>query len=62
VIAAALDESRARLLALLAPLDDDALTKQHSPLMSPLAWDLAHIGNYEDIWLVRALGSDVVST
>ena len=36
------------------------LTAQHSPLMSPLAWDLAHIGNYEDLWLVRALGGDGV--
>ena len=30
--------------------------RQHSPLMSPLVWDLAHIGNYEDQWLLRALG------
>ena len=47
---------RQRTLDLLAPFDDDFLTAQHSPLMSPLAWDLAHIGNYEDQWLVRALG------
>jgi iron(II)-dependent oxidoreductase len=25
--------------------------------MSPLVWDLAHIGNYEDQWLLRALGA-----
>ena len=25
-------------------------------LMSPLVWDLAHIANYEELWLVRALG------
>ena len=31
---------------------------QHSTLMSPLAWDLAHIGNYEEQWLVRELGGD----
>jgi iron(II)-dependent oxidoreductase len=24
--------------------------------MSPLVWDMAHVGNYEDLWLVRALG------
>lgn len=24
--------------------------------MSPLIWDLAHVGNYEDIWLIRAIG------
>ena len=26
---------------------------QHSPLMSPLHWDVAHIANMEDFWLVR---------
>src|SRR5438128_1844335 len=47
---------RARSLGLLDPLPPDALVRQHSPLMSPLVWDLAHVGNYEDLWLVRALG------
>jgi gamma-glutamyl hercynylcysteine S-oxide synthase len=55
-LAAALDAVRQRSLALLAPLDEPALLRQHSPLMSPLVWDLAHVGNYEDLWLVRALG------
>src|SRR4051812_12015716 len=41
-----LEEGRERTLALLAPFDDDYLTAQHSPIMSPLVWDLAHIGNY----------------
>lgn len=59
-LAAALDVARSRSLALLAPLDDAALTVQHSPLMSPLVWDLAHIGNYEDLWLVRAIGGSGV--
>jgi iron(II)-dependent oxidoreductase len=44
------------LLALLEPLDEDVLTTQHSPLMSPLVWDLAHVANYEEQWLLRALG------
>jgi len=52
--AAALDGSRRRTLA-YTDLDDDELLRQHSPLMSPLVWDLAHIGNYEELWLVRAL-------
>ena len=56
-IAADLAEVRARSLALLEPLSDDDLVRQHSPLMSPLVWDLAHVGNYEDIWLVRSLGA-----
>jgi iron(II)-dependent oxidoreductase len=35
-------------------LADPELTSQVSPLMSPLVWDLAHIGNYEEQWLLRA--------
>jgi iron(II)-dependent oxidoreductase len=56
-----LQEGRQRTLDLLAPFDDEFLTAQHSPLMSPLAWDLAHVGNYEDLWLVRALGGDAIA-
>jgi iron(II)-dependent oxidoreductase len=37
----------------LTAFDDDELTRQHSPLMSPLVWDLAHIGQQEDLWLLR---------
>ena len=54
--AVALDTVRRRSLDLLAPLDDEVLVRQHSRLMSPLVWDLAHVGNYEDLWLVRAAG------
>jgi iron(II)-dependent oxidoreductase len=35
-------------------LDPDELVAQVSPLMSPLVWDLAHVGNYEELWLLRA--------
>ncbi|GAA2418914.1 ergothioneine biosynthesis protein EgtB [Actinomadura vinacea] len=35
-------------------LDAVGLTEQVSPLMSPLVWDLAHVGNYEELWLLRA--------
>jgi gamma-glutamyl hercynylcysteine S-oxide synthase len=37
-------------------LDEAELTAQHSPIMSPLVWDLAHIGNQEELWLVRDAG------
>ncbi|MFD6100270.1 ergothioneine biosynthesis protein EgtB [Nocardiopsis flavescens] len=54
-IAAELDRSRRRSIGLtLDALDEDGLLAQHSPLMSPLVWDLAHIGNYEEQWLLRA--------
>ena len=37
----------------LTDFDDHELTTQHSALMSPLVWDLAHIGQQEDLWLLR---------
>lgn len=55
-IAAGLDEARAATLALLAPLDESALQRRHSELMSPLVWDLAHVAHYEELWLLRELG------
>jgi iron(II)-dependent oxidoreductase len=55
-VAAELETARHRTLLLLENLDHEALCHQHSSLMSPLVWDLAHIGNYEDLWLLRALG------
>jgi iron(II)-dependent oxidoreductase len=56
-IAEELTVARRRSLDLLDPLADEVLTAQHSPLMSPLVWDLAHVGNYEDQWLLRRLGA-----
>ncbi|HEX9712038.1 MAG TPA: ergothioneine biosynthesis protein EgtB [Actinomycetota bacterium] len=55
-IAAELDATRRRSLTLLDPLPEDDQTRQHSKLMSPLVWDLAHVGNYEEIWLLRDIG------
>src|SRR5664279_5538869 len=51
-----LARARARTRTLTEPLDDDDLTRQHSRLMSPLIWDLAHIGNHEELWLLRDVG------
>ena len=57
-LAALLTESRARTLGILEPYADAVLRRQHDLLMSPMVWDLAHVANYEDLWLVRALGGD----
>jgi iron(II)-dependent oxidoreductase len=51
----ALTEARRRTLALLAPVPDAEQRVQVSELMSPLCWDLAHIGHFEELWLVREL-------
>ena len=54
-VAALLARSRDRSTT-LTDLDDAELSTQHSPLMSPLVWDLAHIGSQEELWLVRDVG------
>ncbi|GAA1831383.1 ergothioneine biosynthesis protein EgtB [Pseudonocardia ailaonensis] len=55
-VAALLERSRARSTALTDAVDEGDLVAQHSPLMSPLVWDLAHIGSQEELWLVRDVG------
>src|SRR5215469_3209537 len=47
-----LESARARTLG-LTDLDEPTLITQHDPLMSPLVWDLAHIGQQEELWLLR---------
>ncbi|WP_309649167.1 ergothioneine biosynthesis protein EgtB [Nocardioides sp.] len=51
-VAVGLEAARTRT-AHLTDIDEAELTAQHSPLMSPLVWDLAHIGQQEDLWLLR---------
>ncbi len=55
-IAERLAEARRRTLELIEPLDDGQLNRVYSPLLSPLAWDLGHIANFEELWLVRTIG------
>jgi len=51
----ALDDAREGTLALVSHLSEEQLTRVHSPIMSPLAWDLGHIAAYEDLWLAHRL-------
>ncbi len=55
-IADRLAEARRRTYELIEPLDDVQLNRVYSPLLSPLAWDLGHIANFEELWLVRTIG------
>jgi iron(II)-dependent oxidoreductase len=62
-IAGELAAARERTNELLAPISDDDLVRQFSPLMSPLVWDLAHIGHFEELWLLRRLtGAEPIFT
>jgi len=55
-IAERLAEARRRTLELIRPLDDEQLNRVYSPILSPLAWDLGHIANFEELWLVQTIG------
>jgi iron(II)-dependent oxidoreductase len=52
----ALEEARERTLGLVQSLSDADLERVHSPLMSPLVWDLGHIAAFEDLWLAHRYG------
>jgi gamma-glutamyl hercynylcysteine S-oxide synthase len=55
-IADRLAEARRRTFELIEPLDDEQLNRVYSPILSPLAWDLGHIANFEELWLVQTIG------
>jgi iron(II)-dependent oxidoreductase len=55
-IAERLEEARHRTLQLIEPLSDEQLNRVYSPILSPLAWDLGHIANFEELWLVQHVG------
>ncbi len=56
LVARNLVTARERTDLLTGSVDDGDLVRQHSPLMSPLVWDLAHVANQEELWLLREVG------
>ena len=52
----ALEETRARTLELVQGLAEDLLARTIDPLQSPVLWDLGHIANFEELWLVQRAG------
>lgn len=55
-IAERLGEARERTLLLVEQLTEEQLNTAYSPILSPLAWDLGHIANFEELWLVQTAG------
>ncbi len=51
-----LEGVRAHTHALVSGCSEEQLTRVHSPIMSPLVWDLGHIAAYEDLWIAHRLG------
>ena len=54
-----LRDARERTLALVEPLSEDDLRRQHDPLMGPIVWDLGHIAHFEELWLGRNLDGPI---
>ena len=57
-VVAELGAARSRTFDLLAPFSGADLARQHSALMSPLVWDLAHIGYFEELWLLQRIAGE----
>jgi iron(II)-dependent oxidoreductase len=55
-----LAEARVRTLALVEPVSEPDLNRVHHPLMSPLAWDLGHIAAFEELWVCREAGLELL--
>jgi iron(II)-dependent oxidoreductase len=59
-VEALLAEARERTLRLIEGVSEADLERVHDPLMSPLVWDLAHIAAFEDLWVSREAGVDLL--
>jgi iron(II)-dependent oxidoreductase len=55
-----LAEARERTLRLVESVLDAHLNAVHDPLMSPLVWDLGHIAAFEDLWVSREAGLELL--
>jgi gamma-glutamyl hercynylcysteine S-oxide synthase len=51
-----LEEARRHTLKLVEPLSHEQLNRVYDPILSPLIWDLGHIANFEELWLVQRIG------
>lgn len=46
---------RSRTFQMTDALTDDDLHRQFNSLMSPIVWDMGHVANFEEYWLLREL-------
>ncbi|HEV8240648.1 MAG TPA: ergothioneine biosynthesis protein EgtB [Thermoanaerobaculia bacterium] len=54
-VARRMADVRQRTLELIAVLDSATLRRQHIPILSPMVWDVGHIGNFEEQWIGQRL-------
>jgi iron(II)-dependent oxidoreductase len=56
-----LQEARARLLELVADLDDGQMIGPRLAVVNPLRWEIAHVAFFQEFWLLRHLrGFDAI--
>jgi gamma-glutamyl hercynylcysteine S-oxide synthase len=55
-----LEEACERTLGLIDGVGGADLDRVHDPLMSPLSWDLGHIAAFEDLWVCRETGAELL--
>ena len=56
-LVAHLHEARARLLELIADLDDQQMIGPRLAIVNPLRWEIAHVAHFQEFWLLRHLRS-----
>ena len=54
-LADVLTRRRDRTWSLVDPLGDEDVHRQIVDFLSPLVWDVGHVGNFEELWLLRKL-------
>jgi DinB superfamily/Histidine-specific methyltransferase, SAM-dependent len=59
-VEALLEEARERTLRLVEGVSGPDLDRVHDQLMSPLAWDVGHIAAFEDLWVSREAGTELL--
>jgi iron(II)-dependent oxidoreductase len=55
-LARELSRVRTRTHTMVDPLSNDDVHKQFNPIMGPVVWDVGHVGNFEEYWLLREVG------
>ncbi len=50
-----LQTTRLQTLDIVEALSDEELERQVTPILSPIAWDLGHMAEFEELWLVRTV-------
>jgi iron(II)-dependent oxidoreductase len=54
-LAGELQITRLQTLDIVEALSDEELERQVTPILSPIAWDLGHMAEFEELWLVHTI-------